>query len=552
MMVRWRPRRTPAPAAARLAVFDSARAVVLDGARGLADLDPPVRRPLAAEFGARALSDRICPAEMADGTVALFALAEHVGSDQADELSRRIESAGRRMADPPRYVLSAALLLALARGGAGQPATSFPRERTPTALAGVFQDMVEWGVRHGASDLHLNVCRDEAESEVRYTLAGRYIAPERFRRMPTALLLDVLAVAWMDIRGGNGAVFDPLAEQQGSLLRQVDGRDITLRWASLAADRGPSVCLRFLERHARPRPASLEALGYRRDQVEQIERVMRSEGGAIVFAGTVGSGKSTTLATLIAGLPPHRKVITLEEPVEYRIEHAVQNTIGRYLDREAHDGYAAKLRALKRSAMTDVLLGEIRDAETGRAFMDLAGSGVNVYTTVHAPSAAGIVDRLASEFVGIPRDFLQTPGILKLLVFQALLPTLCPACAMPALAHHLARGGTRPAAYWEHWLAGIESAWPCSREALRLRNEAGCGQCRVAQLPELAGYRGRTVAAECLEPGLPRGALVPHVPGRGAMAHAMDKALRGEIDPRDVEVRFMAFETLALREGRLP
>src|SRR5690606_32330979 len=131
MMVRWRPRRTPAPAAARLAVFDSARAVVLDGARGLADLDPPVRRPLAAEFGARALSDRICPAEMADGTVALFALAEHVGSDQADELSRRIESAGRRMADPPRYVLSAALLLALARGGAGQPATSFPRERTP-------------------------------------------------------------------------------------------------------------------------------------------------------------------------------------------------------------------------------------------------------------------------------------------------------------------------------------------------------------------------------------------------------------------------------------
>jgi len=552
MMVRWRPRRTPAPAAARLAVFDSARAVVLDGARGLADLDPPVRRPLAAEFGARALSDRICPAEMADGTVALFALAEHVGSDQADELSRRIESAGRRMADPPRYVLSAALLLALARGGAGQPAASFPRERTPTALAGVFQDMVEWGVRHGASDLHLNVCRDEAESEVRYTLAGRYIAPERFRRMPTALLLDVLAVAWMDIRGGNGAVFDPLAEQQGSLLRQVDGRDITLRWASLAADRGPSVCLRFLERSARPRPTSLEALGYRGDQVEQIERIMRSEGGAIVFAGTVGSGKSTTLAALIASLPPHRKVVTLEEPVEYRIEHAVQNTIGRYLDRDAHDGYAAKLRALKRSAMTDVLLGEIRDAETGRAFMDLAGSGVNVYTTVHAPSAAGIVDRLASEFIGIPRDFLQTPGILKLLVFQALLPTLCPACAIPAQADYLARGGTRTTAYWECWLAGIESAWPCSRQALRLRNQAGCAQCRIPQLPELAGYRGRTVAAECLEPGLPQSGLVSPAARRGAMAHAMEKALRGEIDPRDVEVRFMAFETLALREGRLP
>src|SRR3546814_17711193 len=90
-------------------------------------------------------------------------------------------------------------------------------------------------------------------------------------------------------------------------------------------------------------------------------------------------------------------------PVEYHIERAVQNTIGRYLDREAHDAYAAKLRAIKRSAMSDVLLGEIRDIDTGRAFMDLAGSGVTVYTTVNAPSAVGIPDRLAHELIRIER-----------------------------------------------------------------------------------------------------------------------------------------------------
>ena len=66
-------------------------------------------------------------------------------------------------------------------------------------LAGVFQDLIEWGVRQGATDLHLNIHRDAAESEVRYTVAGRYVAPERFRHMPTGLLRDVLAVAWMDI-----------------------------------------------------------------------------------------------------------------------------------------------------------------------------------------------------------------------------------------------------------------------------------------------------------------------------------------------------------------
>ncbi len=420
----------------------------------------------------------------------------------------------------------------------------------------MFQDLVEWGVRQGATDLHLNIHRDAAESEVRYTVSGRYVAPERFRHMPTGLLRDVLAVAWMDIQGGNGAVFDPLLEQQGSLLRRVDGRAYVLRWASLAADRGPSVCLRFLARDAGSGPATLDGLGYRADQVACFERVLKSEGGALVFAGTVGSGKSTTLATLIRGLPAHRKIITLEEPVEYRIDRAVQNTIGRDLDQQAHGRYAAKLRTLKRSAMTDVLLGEIRDAESGLAFMDLAGSGVNVYTTVHAPSARAIVDRLASDFIAVPRDFLATPGILKLLVYQALLPRLCPDCAVPASPAELVRqqpgGGV---GHWRRWLDWIGLAWDVDPAALRLRNPDGCAHCRRAVLPELFGYDGRTVAAECLEPGLPGAdggnGHVPD-PRTSAMAHAMEKAVAGLVDPRDVEVRFMAFETLLLRQGRLP
>src|SRR3546814_9154070 len=100
--------------------------------------------------------------------------------------------------------------------------------------------------------------------------------------------------------------------------------------------------------------------------------------------------------------------------------------------------------------MSDVLLGEIRDIDTGRAFMDLAGSGVNVYTTVHAPSAVGIPDRLASEFIGMPRDFLATANILKLLVFQALLPTLCTHCAVEATPARLAQSGTADLRSEEH------------------------------------------------------------------------------------------------------
>ncbi|GAA0220132.1 ATPase, T2SS/T4P/T4SS family [Castellaniella daejeonensis] len=535
--------------------FDPARAGVIDHSGQLSALRPEVRRVLARDLGVQSLADRICPVERADGSVTLLARAEYVGSDQADALERRLREAGRVLSDPARYVLPAALLLALSREG-GAAVLAQGGDRTPTALAGVFQDLVEWGVRQGATDLHLNIHRDAAESEVRYTVAGRYVAPERFRRMPTGLLQDVLAVAWMDILGGNGAVFDPLLEQQGSLLRRVDGRAYTLRWASLAADRGPSVCLRFLSRDAAVSPATLAGLGYRSDQIACFERVLKSEGGALVFAGTVGSGKSTTLATLIRGLPAHRKIITLEEPVEYRIDRAVQNTIGRDLDQQAHGRYAAKLRTLKRSAMTDVLLGEIRDAESGLAFMDLAGSGVNVYTTVHAPSARAIVDRLASDFIAVPRDFLATPGILKLLVYQALLPQLCARCAVPADPAELVRQQrSGDAGHWREWLGWIALAWGGDPSALRLRNPGGCAHCRQVALPELFGYDGRTVAAECLEPGLPGTAgdngYVPD-PRASAMAHAMEKAAAGLVDPRDVETRFMAFETLLLRQGRLP
>lgn len=550
-------------------------------------------RPLAAELRVEALAGRMCPAQLDDGCVAIFALPEHVGSDLADELARRIQAQGYALATPQRYTLDAALLLSVARGQfdprAAGPAQAGLRlagpgpagldpaeprsERARTALAGVFQEMLEWGVRHGASDIHLNVRWSRPESEVRFTIAGRYVEPERFRRLPTRTLADMLAVAWMDIQGGNGVVFDPQVEQQGRLCRQVDGRPVVLRWASLAADQGPSVCLRLLERDSLVPRHGLQRLGYLPDQVAAIERAMHSEGGAIVFAGTVGSGKSTTLACLVAGIPAHRKIITIEDPVEYLIPGAIQNTVARDAGKQGGGVYAAKLRALKRAAMNDVLLGEIRDPESGRAFVDLAGSGVSLYTTVHAPSAWLASERLASEAVGIPRDFLATPGVLKLVVYQALLPRLCTHCAWPA-SRLLAGapgpdGRQRDGAAWRSWLERLRRLYGCDTAALRVRNPQGCPRCRNPQVPELNGCNGRTVAAEYLEPGLTpgffeyvrRGTAAPDagllrrhggrhtVQGAGepvwhsAMDSAVHKALAGEIDPREIEARFQSFET---------
>lgn len=537
----WR-RSATAMLAEPLPRFDASAAVPVGNADDLARLKPAFVSCLSEAFGLAHLAGRFMPVMLDNNTVAVFALSDQVGADQVDALSAEIVARGYALAQPSRYVLPAPLLLALARGQvcakAAGPSVSSSSLVSRTALAEAFHDLVCWAVRNQASDIHLNVLSGQTESEVKYTVAGRYITPERFRRMPTSTLLEMLAVAWMDIQGGNGAVFDPFVEQQGSMVRQVDGRSILLRWSSLACDAGPSVCFRVLHQHHASDLPGLLQLGYLPDQVQLIERVMRSEGGVVIFAGNVGSGKSTSLASLMAALPAERKLVTIEDPVEYLIPGAVQNSLSRNLDQEAHEMFASKLRALKRSGMNDVLLGEIRDAETGRAFMDLAGSGVSLFTTVHAPSAKLIVQRLTSDFIRVSRDFLAMPGLFRLRAYQALLPALCLQCATPVKSicksnFTLDTAGLRTTA----WLDTIAHVYQQDPSVMRVRNQAGCAACRHADTPLLNGYAGRTLAAELIEHDLEL-----HMQ-RSAMGAAVIKAFQAMVDPRDIEARFHAIET---------
>lgn len=545
----------------------------LESPDDLAALTPRFARSLGADFDLAALSGRVCPVVFEDGHAALFALADYVDGDQADELARMLLRRGLRMARPQRYVVAPSLLLMVARGQfrgaqtdrAGMPASQARR----SALASMFAEFVRWGVRAGASDLHINVNERGGASQVRYTINGAYVAPDCFDGIAASTLGEVLAVAWMDVRGGNGAVFDPRIEQQGRIAMQVEGASFTLRWASLAADTGPSVCLRLLRLDTPDGGATLSQLGYLPSQERALEAAREREGGAIVIAGIVGSGKSTTLATLMRGIDTARKVVTLEDPVEYLIGNALQNTVGRSLDAEAQHPFDAKLRTIKRSAMNDLLIGEVRDHETGRAFMDLAGSGASVYTTTHTGSALMIPERLASDFIGVSRDFLATPGVLKLLVYQTLLPRLCPACALPIeiLWRDVKTCGGHPhdeRGAWRAWADEFGRVFDVDPGRLRVRNPAGCPACNRPGLERMAlsGCIGRTVVAEMFEPaedvvlldcirrrdnpalmrhlaGLPRTpAGDADMTGKPASLCAVYKALQGEVDARALARQF--------------
>ena len=216
----------------------------------LMQLSPAFVRSLAPELAVLSLRGRVCPVCFSDGSVGVFALREYCYDDQTRAVLDLLRRRGFRLSQPPLFVLPPALLLAIDKPAedqsAGTTGIHADRHAQQGALAAAFDALLRWAVVRRASDIHFNVNRDRYSSPVYFTLAGRYVSPPEFASLPTSTVLDMLAVAWMDIEGGNGAVFDPMIEQQGRLSRTIDGQKLLLRWASLATDVGPSVCLRLL------------------------------------------------------------------------------------------------------------------------------------------------------------------------------------------------------------------------------------------------------------------------------------------------------------------
>ena len=544
-------------------------------------LAPPITRMLSKELEVLGLVARMCPVLFADGSAAVLVLSEFYHDDQTAALLSLLKKRSFRLNQAPLFVLSPALFISVTKtvrtsGFSSAQVADF--SSNGGALLSAMNAILVWALRHRASDVHFNVKRIQSESSVMFTIDGQYVCPERYARLPTATMLAMLAVTWMDVEGGNGAVFDPTVEQQGRVTRELEGQSVCLRWASLATDQGCSVCLRVLVLDSTDLTPEFTELGYLRSQVAALRRASLKQGGAIVLAGTVGSGKSTSLATLMREIPTSRKIITLEDPAEYFIPNALQNTVSRSFDENELTVFDNKLKAFKRSAMNDLLIGEIRDVAGGRAFSDLAGSGVSLYTTVHAGSALWVPERLSSSFIGVPRDLLATPGILKLLVFQCLLPLLCQGCAqsyeqMSSLTEWRCALSKARSSYWrEAWITSLEEQAELPRTRLRFRSEQGCSQCANG-LSALIGTSGRTVAAEMIDPfeepsflrdlkandGLrmhrwfeerQRSALSDEdMTGKSARQCALYKVWNGLVDPRTVEQVF-GVTNLVLRSAR--
>ena len=211
--------------------------------------------------------------------------------------------------------------------------------------------------------------------------------------------------------------------QDGRITFYYLGKAIDVRVSILPSAYGEEIVMRLLGTGATN--LKLKDLGFRGPAMEAVERVLQRPNGMAITTGPTGSGKTTTLYAFLNELnEPGVKIITLEDPIEYKLEGIVQTPIDHTVD----FSFAKGLRAILRQDPDIVMVGEIRDEETAETAMQAALTGHMVLSTLHTNDAAGAIPRLLN--MGI-KAFVAAPA-LSVVIAQRLVRRLCQDCKGPA------------------------------------------------------------------------------------------------------------------------
>lgn len=293
----------------------------------------------------------------------------------------------------------------------GAAAADLERATRDAPLVRLVDRIIRDAIDQGASDLHV----EETGSDVRVRLRIDGLLrqtldlPAAARR---AVLSRIKVIGGMDIAVRRRA-------QDGRVSLTHRGRRLTLRVSTLPVNGGEKAVVRILDDAAAP--PDLGALGMSDDDLAVLRGMLCRGEGVILAAGPTGSGKSTTLFAALSEVDrATQNVVTLEDPVEYRLPGASQVQV----DRRAGLGFAEALRAVLRQDPDVVMIGEIRDRETAEIAMAAAVTGHLVLSTIHTTDATGAVTRLLH--MGVP-PFLVAGG-LSGVVAQRLVRRSCSAC----------------------------------------------------------------------------------------------------------------------------
>ena len=317
-------------------------------------------------------------------------------------------------------------------------------------------------VKHNASDIHFEP--EQGFLRIRYRVDGvlRQIR-SLHKNYWSAMVVRLKVMSGMNIA-------ETRAPQDGRISLSLSGRAVDFRVSAQPTTHGENIVLRILDRQKGI--VALEDLNLQEEELKTLRLMMARPEGIILVTGPTGSGKTTTLYSILNHINTEGvNIMTLEDPVEYPMAMIRQTSV----NESAKLDFASGIRSMMRQDPDVILVGEIRDQETAEMAFRAAMTGHQVYSTLHTNSAIGAISRL--QDLGVLPDIMA--GNIIGVVAQRLVRKLCTHCKEP---YRLTDG---PADDMTRKILGVEPSW--NGEIFRAD---GCEQC------DNTGYRGRLAIME--------------------------------------------------------
>ena len=416
----------------------------------------------------------------------------------------------------------------------------------------VVQELLAKAVSENASDIH--IVRRRISASVSFRVDGRIVPHANW----TEHMADQTCRFIYEVMGYDQQVTWNRHEPQDAVVDTAlpQGKRVRVRVGTIpASPDGYDMVLRML-------PGSddimkLSQLGYHENQIKALNAITKRPSGLVVMAGSVGSGKSTSIVSMLheeLAMHQHQlRIITVEDPPEHLIYGATQVPVIRKRGSTpgAEDEFSFAIRGALRCDPDTLMVGEIRDLQSALLTVKFAQSGHRVYTTVHASNAIGIISRLIG--LGIDPVLLCTPGVIKGLVYQSLVPTLCIECRVSAeVWQHNNSGRNQRFKSSIQRVTNLLATRKLETKNVHYRSDDGCKKCYGS------GVSGRTVMAEIVIPDdemldylsscnyrKARLHWIENLNGQPAIEHGIQLIAAGKVAPPDIEWYIGSFDEIS-------